>query len=438
MSDGARLRALLLWIVFVAFCTFGMAYLPFEYQTLPGTGHVTYYEVILVVTGLLAVQPLIRTATGPERGAQRTMCRILLVYLLFELLVVIPIAISLGTATVNTILGAAVIRFTWLLFPVVLTLCADDRTRKMAGAVVVVAAACLALWGVYSAATGGAGYYLDSGELRYRVLIGGATLLFAWPFALAASRAVPRRYTLLLLGVSLVGLTLTNHRSGLIAFAITGVVCVAMSGQFRRLVPWIVPATLVAIVVGLVWGTQLRSIFGYTLSRLLDFSSGNGADRLARWRLAWDYFASRPINDFVWSWRYTLTSSNPALVAHDFALEIAVAEGVAGLVFYGSVLAVALRHAWKWAREDAEARALFGYLIAYLVFVLANANWYQPVNMALFVAGVAALVARVDRLSGAETSGVPIGGAEHDLPAAGTGPADAARQDIGPEEDDPS
>jgi hypothetical protein len=438
MSSASRTRALLLWVVFLAFCALGTGYLPFMYQTLPGFGHLTYYEVILVLAGLVGVLPLMRIATGSERGAQRTIGRIVLVYLLFELLVVIPIALWLGTATLNTILGAAVIRFTWLLFPVMVMLCADDRTRRIAGIVAAIAAGCLVVWGLYSAATGGAGYYLDAGELRFRVLIGGATLLFAWPFALAASQAVPRRYTALLLGVALVGLTLTNHRSGMIAFAIAGVACVTMSGRLRRLIPYAVPFVLLAAIVWLVWGQQLGTIFGYTVSRLLDFGSGNGADRVMRWGMAWDYFAARPINDFLWSWRYTLTSSNSALVAHNFVLEIAVAEGLAGLVFYASVLAVALRRAWKWGRKDAEARALLGYLIAYLVFVSANANWYQAINMPLFIAGVAALVVRVDRLSKAEASGRLDAGTEKETRVAGPHVGHPLQQIVEPKSGDAS
>jgi O-antigen ligase len=335
------------------------------------------------------------------------MCRILMAYLVFELLIVIPVAVWLGTTTVTAILGEVAVRFTWMLFPVVLTLCADDRARRAAGAVAAVAAACLAVWGVYSAATGGGGYLLDPGDLRYRVLSGGAMLLFAWPFVLAASRAASRRYSAALLGVSLVGLALTNHRSGLIAFAIAGLACVAMSGQIRRLVPWIVPVASISTVAWLLWGRQASSDFGYTLSHLFDVSSGTGADRVTRWGLAWNFFASRPLNDYVWSWRYYLVYVQEAYQPHNFALEIAVTEGLAGLIFYGSMLTTALRGAWSWGRKDPEARALIGYLIAYLVFVFANANWYLPVNIALLIAAVAGLAARVGQLRAAEVSDVP-------------------------------
>jgi hypothetical protein len=394
----------LLWVLFAAFCTLGAVDLSFAYVTI--VGHVTYYHLLLLAAAVVGTGTLMRTANASERSGSRTICRILIAYLLFEILVVAPVSIWLGRMTVNTIVGEISVRFTWLLFPVMLALCGDDRSRKTAGIAAVIAAVCLAVWTVYAAATGGGGYYVEEGVTRWRVLAlgGGGLLLFAWPFALAMSRAVPRRYTAALLAISLLGVALTNSRSGLIAFAVAGVACMAMSGQIRRLVMWAVPAGLLAAAIGLAWGEQATGAFGYTLSHLFDISSGNGADRLVRWRLAWDFFASRPFNDYVWSWRYYLVYLSDLYPPHNFVLEIAVFEGVAGLAFYGSTLVTALRHAWAWGRKDAQARALLGYLVAYLVFSLQNADWYLPVSLALLVAALAGIVARVDQLRSAEAT----------------------------------
>jgi hypothetical protein len=180
-----------------------------------------------------------------------------------------------------------------------------------------------------------------------------------------------------------------------------------MSGQIRRLLSWVVPVGLIAIVVWLLWGQQASGVFGYTFSHLLDVGAGNGAERLMRWRRAWDFFTSRPFNDYVWSWRFYLVYMRDPVQPHNFALAIAVFEGVAGLIFYGSMLTTSLRGVWNWGRKDAEVRALIGYLIAYLVFSFQNADWYLPTNIALFVAAVAGLAARVGQLRAADESHLP-------------------------------
>jgi O-antigen ligase len=428
MSSRAATRRLVVWAAFVTFCMLAMIDPQLPYQKLPVVGVITYYEALLVLAGIFGVAPLLRAAGSTEKSGRRTLSRILIAYMAFELLLVVPVSYWLGDVKLTVVLSTVGVRFTWLLFPVMLVVCSDDRTRSRAATIVVVAAAALVLWGTYLAATGGAGYYVEAGEVRFRVLYGGATLMFAWPFVLAASDAVPRRFTAVLIGMSLVGLTLTNHRSGMIAFAIAGLVCVVMSGQAKRILPWIVPLALIGTVGVLLWERQISGMLGFTASRLFDVTSGNGADRLMRWRLAWEFFVSRPFNDYVWSWRYYLVYVRDLYSPHNFVLEIAVTEGIAGLVFYGSILTTAFREAWKWGRRDAQARALIGYLIAYLVFVFANASWYLPVNIALLVGAVAALVIRIDRLragkagmmeAGVAPSQEPLGGLQDPVPDLG-------------------
>lgn len=391
-------RALLVWAAFVIFCAVGMAYTQLPYLKIPFIGTITYFEVLLVPAGLLGVGPLIRIAGARERSGVRTLCRIVIAYLAFELLLVVPVAMWIGTEKLTVVLSELAVRFTWLLLPVVIILCSDDRSRRRASSLTILVAACLILWGVYVGVTSGVGYYLEGDELRYRILYGGSLMLFAWPFVVALSQDVRRRRTLPLLVIPLAGLVMTNMRSGYIACAIAGVACLVWSKQVHRVVPWLVPAALVAVIVALAWGRQASDALGYTMSHLLDLSAGTGADRVARDVLAWDYFARNPFSDYVWTWRYYLVYLQNPYGPHSFVANIAVTEGVAGLAFYASVLLVALRSAWHWVTKDQEARTLACYLLLYVVFQSANGGWYAPVNIALFIAALAALVVRVDRL----------------------------------------
>jgi len=414
MTAPTRWRGLLLWAAFVIFCGVAMAYTPLSDMKLPIIGKLTYYQVLLAFAALMGAGGLLRVAGGPERSVSRTMCRLLIAYMLFELLFVAPVALFAGSASVTAVLETMAVRFTWVLFPVLLALASDDKARTIASGTVIVVAACLMLWGLYLAATGGGGYYLDGAEVRFRILYGSATLLFAWPFVLAMAGVVSRRLTVLLIVISLVGLVLTNHRTGMIAFALAGVACVLLSGRARQLVAWLVPLGLAAAIGVALVGQRGASIFGYTFAHLFDFSSGNGADRLMRWRLAAEFFTARPINDYVWSWRYYLVNLAQPYQPHNFALEIAVTEGLAGIVFYLAVLTAPLRAAWAWVRRDAIARALFAYIFIYIAFSVGNANWYLPLNFALLVGGVAGLTARVDQLRRADAAG--------ELDGSGTGP----------------
>jgi O-antigen ligase len=413
MFRGPTGRGLVLWLLFVAFCAVGMANPSFATALLPVVGRASYYQVLLLGALVLGVGALLWTAGSSESSVTRTMSRIVMAYCITELLLVLPIAYWIGRSEVLDIVAGMQVRATWLLFPVMVVVCSDERARRWAGVAPVIAAAAVVLWGAYVAATG-SGYYFDEGELRYRILFGGAAMLVAWPFVLALSGAVSRRYTISFLALAALGLAFTNHRSGFLAFACAGVLCLVMAGQLRRVLPAMVPVILVAAVAVLVWGSQLERIFGYTLGHLVDRNSANGADRLLRWGLAWEYFLSRPFNDWVWSWRYYLVDMKGDRQPHNFFFEILITEGVVGLVFYGSLFWTAFRNAWAWAWRDAEARALIGWLVAYVLFMLMNANHYLPTNLPLLVAAVAALVTRVDwlrRQADQELSGGTVTGA---------------------------
>ncbi len=399
---------MVVWAGFVACCAFAMASdgVPPDVGFAAGPFWVSIYDILIVGAFAFALGDMLRAFTDRTPSATRTVARVLFAYMLYLALIVIPVGMGLGLG-LNHVIHGMTVRLVWLLVPTVWALCRDERTMRIAGMVPVIAAAGLAAWGVYFAATGGAGFYYESGDLRFRVLWGGATLLFAWPFALAMSGAVSTRLTVALGGISLVGLALTNHRSGFVAFALVAVFLLVASGRWRRALIWAVPLALAAIIVGLLAESQLQRVFGYTISALLDFTSGNGADRLVRWNLALQSFLSRPFNDYIWSGTYYLVHLQDPYPPHNFVLEIAVNEGVAGLAFYGVVLWTALRAGWRWIRLDAVMRALVGYVIAYLAFSAANATLYQLATAPLLAAAIAGIVVRAVQLRAA---GPTIGG----------------------------
>jgi hypothetical protein len=375
-----------------------------------GSIDVLLNDVLLGLALLLGAQELLRTAGSRNVSYGRFFCRLVIAYLLYEVLVVIPVATLLRGLSVSTVLRAMGVRFDWLLFPVLLTLFRDERMRRGASRVLVAAVALLAAWGAYLAVTGGSAsmlgdspYYYETGEgLRYRILTAPALPLFAWPFAVAASGAVPMMPSVALATLALVGQTLTSFRSGLVALVVSGGVGLVTSKRLMRAALWIVPLGLLAVMALIVWGPAIREVYGYTLGSLLDLGSNTAADRLMRWGLAADFIRSHPFNDYVWSWRFYPINLRGAYGPHNALLEIGATEGVAGIVFYVTILlrlvSSSVRNLWT----DVETRTVVCFLIAYLVFASANTTWYATASMPLLVAALAALVARLDEIRHAD------------------------------------
>jgi hypothetical protein len=417
MRDEAALnRRLALFVALIVSVTFWIAS-PVRDDPLFALGSVNVFANDLIVAAAFAMggRELLRSAGARERSLARLLSRMLIAYFAYELLLVVPVALWIGKAALPTIIRSMSTRFYWILFPALLPLFRDARMRRKASMVVLAAAAGLAVWGVYLALTGsgGLGFYADQGESgRFRILGALAPPLFAWPLAVAASGVAAIGATVGLGALAVVGQTITGFRSGLIAFGAAGIAGLAASRRLSTIAAWLLPAALAGLVGYLLWSSTASAVYGYTLEHLLDFGSVNAVDRFTRWGLAWEFFRANPFNDFVWSWHRYLVNLASGYEPHNFALEIATTEGVAGLVFYGVMIAAAARTAWRHFLGDAEARAIACFLLAYVMFSAVNANWYAYSSMPLFVAGIAALAARSWQLQTPEdgdAAGAPSG-----------------------------
>lgn len=399
MTSLALRSRMLFWIALVVYVVVRVTIVPEDDLVLVslGSNKLMALDLIMLTGMFLGLGPLLRYAGGEPSGT-RTASRLLIAYFLYQVLVVVPIAIWLGGTTVTAVAREVEVRFAWIVLPIVLMLASDERTRGMTGAIVLAGAVAAGLIGAYIWATGGGGFYVEEGVSRFRVITGMATLLFAFPLVVSSSGAAPRGTSILLFVVSLAGLTMTNHRSGIIGFGVAAVACVLMSGRVRRLAYWAVPASIAGGLVVLLFGDEIGRMFGYSFGRLIDFGTGTGADRMGRWQAALAYVTSKPLNDYTWSWTYYGVRFKDAFPPHNFVLETGAVEGIAGFLFYAGMLTVALRRVWHRVRTDAHARALVGYLIAFGVFSFGNANWYAPVSMLLLAATIGGLVARGDAL----------------------------------------
>lgn len=254
------------------------------------------------------------------------------------------------------------------------------------------------------AATGSGGVYTEVvGGSRFRVLNGGAILLFAWPLALSLSGVCSRRWSSALLGLAVLGTVLTNHRAGYLAFAVAGVFCLSTSGRLVSAWRWAFPVVVFLTALILTFGPWLRLRYAYVFANMLNPADPNAAMRLERYPAAWAYFVSHPFGDFLWTWQYYLSNAvfARAWSPHMFLLTVAKDEGLPGLLFFVAVLLPTLHAARGWVRYDARIRALAGYLVAMIVVSLFQGGYGDPLVLPLIAAAVAALVVRADQLRAA-------------------------------------
>lgn len=405
MTEVSLRRRHWLWIALIVSVMVWIT-LPVKDEPLLSFGSISVFadDLILAVGLVVGIGDLLRVAGESEPSVARLLCRILVAYLLYEAFVVFPIGLWLAKVGPASIVRAMSTRFFWAFFPLLVTLFRDPERRRAASTVALAAGGVLLLWGVYLAITGGGGFYTEVGEgVRYRIFGATAPPLLFWPLAVAAAGVLTAPASAGLAGMALLGQTLTGFRSGLIALGLAGVSGLTTSKRLHKAVLWTLPVLALGAIVFLLFNAQITAMYSYVLSHLLDFQSTNALDRFERWGLAWDYFRAHPFNDYAWSWRRYLVTLELGYEPHNFILEIATTEGIAGLAFYGTLLVLAVRAFWKRIWTDGEVRAIACFLIAYVFFCTLNATWYAYSSLPLFIAALAALATRVDELDLSES-----------------------------------
>jgi O-antigen ligase len=241
----------------------------------------------------------------------------------------------------------------------------------------------------------------EEGYTRIRLLWGGSAILFAWAILVELVRPhVTRSRTAILLAVTgVIGILMANHRSAFIALLVVLPLLFRPRNKVaRRLLVVLLLGLGAALVMLALVSLTPGDAFGYSAARLLDFTTGNGADRLMRWRLAAATFWATPFNDITWTDQWYLVDLARNYGPHNWILEVLVSEGVLGFAFYLGVFAQTLRYSRRWARQDGVVTGLSTFVAFFIVFCSFNANFYAMANQSLLWLAIALLSHRAEQL----------------------------------------
>ncbi len=383
-ADAIRL------LVLVAFLVWGALYAvwpDFMIARILSIGVVELYatDFLIAFGAALGVSDLLAILMDRRRArTERIVCAIIALYMLYTVCIVMPLSVLAGTMSTN-LLRVLVIRFAVLLVPLTMgVLSRRPRALYMLLVVPGIVAIVPMITGVYNTMTGHAIDYTSAGDARFRALWGGAVLLFAWELLAAAWRRRNSLGPALVIAVSSVGFVLVNHRSAYIALlAVLPLVARTKTRVGKGLVTTMGGVAVLILVLVLVAPvTPIAAGFEYSFAKLLDFTSGTGADRLVRWAHAWQVFSSSPLNDLAWTSPWTIAQiPSDAYVAHNWVLEVGVSEGLVGLTMYFGVVGVSMAAVLSELRSNPIATGVFAYVAFFVIFCTFNTNMYSLANV---------------------------------------------------------
>jgi len=363
----------------------------FRFTTLVSLGFIDVYPFdlafVAVVLCLLATGALhFRRELVP---ANRYVIWICAAYIVYQLLVVLPVAVFAHDMRLIDVLKDQEPRLAVLYIPFFYSVALRCLKPATIVAVFDVAALVLVLW-VFTryAATGGQGYW-DGSLYRLRAVWGGASLAFAWLLFSSLFYWPLRPWRLAFGALALGGIVLANHRSGILALAVAltaqGVV---LRGVFKRVLA--MAAVVIVISVGVYMASPfVRSSVAYSLRTLVDPSADiNASDRVERSVLGLAYFAHHPFGDYIWNQRYYLVSlGDRDFAPHNMVIQLLATQGAIATLLLMALIVGALVIAWR-NRASRLSAVMFAYLTYYAVFCLFNTNIDSPENFSLFCAAV--------------------------------------------------
>ena len=347
-----------------------------------GPVSVTLFDLLLLATFTLLAREFLTDDGTLIPPANRTVVFLVLGYCAYQIAVILPVSVIGHGLDPVSVLRDDENRMALLLIPFVYLVALKYLAPRRLVLLVNITGVLLALYAVYKYATVGPIY--DSG-FRLRELWGGATLLFAFLVLTSMFLARPGvlAYTAAIIGV--VGIALTNHRSGYVALIVVAVPLLFHfhRASLRTVVLLVVLAMFAALV--LVMSPTIRQSTFYSLGTMFDPTADQtSTDRLDRSRLGWDYFVENPLGDYSWSHRYYLVNLGAAdFEPHNFVVQLLAEQGIVGFAFFAAVSLLLARMAWRNRKLDRLSAVMLGCLAFYLIFNLFNTNLMNQWNVVL-------------------------------------------------------
>ena len=372
-------------IALIAYTALTMALqLAFEdvVQLSVGPVHVYLFDLLLLATLLLVLREALSDEAQPIHSSNRTVVFLVLGYCAYQVAVILPVSVIFHGLDPISVARDIENRVALILIPFVYLVALKYFPPRRLVLLVNVAAVLLVLYAVYRYATVGPTY--DSG-FRLRELWGGSTFLFAFLVLTSIFLARPSIVSYAAAVLGLVGIALTNHRSGYLALL---VVAIPLFFHFRRASLRIV-AILVVVAISaaflLAMSPTIRQSTYYSVRTMLNPTADQTAvDRVDRSKLGWDYFVANPLGDYAWSHRYYLVDVGPDnFEPHNFVVQVLAEQGIVGLALIGAISFLIMRIAWRNRAADRMSAVMLACFVFYLFFNLFNTNLINTWNIML-------------------------------------------------------
>jgi O-antigen ligase len=201
--------------------------------------------------------------------------------------------------------------------------------------------------------------------------------------------------------IGIIGIALTNHRSGYVALFLTIPPLLINSRRMARRAILGAVVILTAALLLLAVSPATRESVLYSFDTLVNPTADTSArDRVDRSKLGWDYFVAHPLGDYQWNQSYYLVYVGPDnFEPHNFVIQLLGQQGIVGFAFFAGLVVATARIGWR-NRRDRVSAVMLAYLAFYLIFCLFNTNLLSLDNVMLLIVAAGVILAQNAALQG--------------------------------------
>ena len=362
-----------------------------------GPINVNIFDFLLLVAAVLLVREATLEHGQSIPSANRTVVALVLGYCAYQIAVILPVSVVFHDLEPIAVARQLESRCAIMLIPFVYLVGLKYVSPRRLVAWVNVAAMCMAFFALYKYATVGLeGAQGDAGAFRIRELWGGAIPLFGFLILTSLFLRRPNGLAYVMALVGVIGVALTNHRSGYVALIATVPPLLINSRRVARRAIVVTVVVASATLLLLTVAPATRESVLYSLRTMVNPTADTSArDRVDRSRLGWDYFVAHPLGDYQWSQRYYLVDMGPdAFEPHNFVIQLLGQQGIVGFAFFAGIIVTTARIGWRNRRRDRMSAVMLAYFAFYLVFCLFNTNFLNVNSVLLLILPVALILAR--------------------------------------------
>jgi len=381
-----------------------------------GVGPVYLYLFDLLL--LVAVVLLVREATlgrgQPIPSANRTVIALVLGYCLYQIAVVLPVAVVFHGLEPITVARQLENRVALILIPFVYLVGLKYVSPQRIVSWVNMAAVGLACFGLYKYATAGITGYGSGDAFRMKEISGGGALAFGFLILTSLFLRRPSAFAYVLAVLGLLGIALTNHRSAYVALLFTVPPLLVNTHRLGKRVAVILLVAATGTVLLFSVSPTARDSVIYSFRTMLNANGDQTArDRVDRSRLGWDYFVENPLGDYVWSGRFYLVDVEYGFEPHNFVIQLLGQQGIVAFALFAGMIVTTARIGWRNRRDDPMSAVMLALLAFYLLFCLFNTSLLNINNVVLLILPVALILGRnatlAEEASAAEPSVAGVG-----------------------------